>query len=226
MNVILENVINALNIDCDVFFQTHTTNPLLNKITIINSIETYFIKKNDGYDSLFSVKKLQTRLYKLENNNVEAVNHNTNELIPTQNLEPLYEENSCIYIFQKSILFKKKHRIGFKPFIFVMNDIESSDIDIETDFIIAESIHKSLVIDNKDKNKIVLVTGANGGIGSSICEQLKQDGWKVIGTSIDDKTHNKNIDLYIKADLTKSQDIKNMIRIIEKSFTKNRLYSK
>ena len=157
MNVILENVINALNIDCDVFFQTHTTNPLLNKITIINSIETYFIKKNDGYDSLFSVKKLQTRLYKLENNNVEAVNHNPNELIPTQNLEPLYEENSCIYIFQKSILFKKKHRIGFKPFIFVMNDIESSDIDIETDFIIAESIHKCLVIDNKDKNKIDLL---------------------------------------------------------------------
>lgn len=220
MNVILENVIKELNLDCDIYFQTHTTNPLLNKNTILSSINKYFEKEKEGFDSLFSVKKWQTRLYKLNDKNLEAVNHNPNELIPTQDLEPLYEENSCIYIFQKSILFNKKHRIGYKPFIFIMNDIESSDIDIETDFIIAESIHKCLFLDKKDENKIVLVTGASGGIGTSICNKFKKDKWTVIGTSIDDNPNNTDIDLYIKCDLTKSHEVKNMTEIIKKNYTK------
>jgi NAD(P)-dependent dehydrogenase (short-subunit alcohol dehydrogenase family)/CMP-N-acetylneuraminic acid synthetase len=220
MNVILENVINNLNIDCDIFFQTHTTNPLLSANTITNSINKFIKKEKEGYDSLFSVKKWQTRLYKLKKNNIEAINHNPNELLPTQNLDPLYEENSCIYIFKKSILIKKKHRIGYKPYIFTMNDIESSDIDIETDFIIAECLHKCLIIDKITKNKIILVTGAYGGIGSSICKKFKSNGWHVIGTDIFNNRNNKYIDFYFKADLTNSQDIKNMINTIKKKYNK------
>ena len=220
MNIILENVINKLNLNYDMYLQTHTTNPLLSKETILDSIKIFRSKEKDDYDSLFSVKKLQTRLYRNENEKVIALNHNPNELLPTQDLEPLYEENSCIFIFKKDILIKKKHRIGYKPYMYVMDDIQSSDIDIETDFIIAESLHKCMVIDKKNKDKIVLITGATGGIGSSICEKFKKDGWTVIGTAKEEDCNSEYIDIYIHADITKEKSIKNLVDKIEINYPK------
>ena len=90
-------------IDCDFFIQTHSTNPLLKSSTIDNSIETYF--NQEKYDSLFSVTKYQNRLFFKDG---KPVNHNPEELIKTQELEYLYEENSCIYIFSKDSFYKKK----------------------------------------------------------------------------------------------------------------------
>ena len=218
MNIILENVINDLKLDADYFFQTHTTNPLLTEKTINDAIKTFLIKNKEGFDSLFSVKQWNTRLYKTnETNNVIAVNHNPNELIPTQDLEPLYEENSCMYLFNKNNLLKKKHRIGYKPYMYIMDDIESSDIDIETDFTIAECLHKTLRMNN---NKVVLVTGAAGGIGIEICKKFKNNGWIVVGSSRRSSCKSKYIDLYIQADLTSEEDIKNVIEIIENKYKK------
>ena len=96
-----------------------------------------FLENEESNDSLYSVKKWQTRLY---NKNSEAINHNIKELLPTQDLEPIYEENSCMYIFSKKSLIDNNHRDGNNPYMYVMNDIESQDIDIETDFKLSEII--------------------------------------------------------------------------------------
>lgn len=217
MNVILENVIKDLNLDYEFFFQTHTTNPLLQSKTIDNAIETFLQKYKEGYDSLFSVKQLNTRLYKNENNKIIAINHNPLELIPTQDLEPLYEENSCMYLFTKKNLFNKKHRIGYKPYMYIMNDIESSDIDIETDFTIAECLYKNLRL---NIDKVVLITGAAGGIGLEICKKFKKTGWTVIGTSKRKICNSKHIDMYISADITKESDIKQIVNSIKKKYNR------
>jgi len=123
------------------FIQTHSTNPLLKAKTIDNAVKQYLtdIKK---YDSLFSVTKLQTRLY---DKNLIPVMHNPRELIRTQDLEPLFEENSNFYIFSKSS-FKnaKKERIGLKPNYSEINRLEAIDIDNEEDFIIAEAIMRRI----------------------------------------------------------------------------------
>ena len=215
MNVILENVINDLNLNYDYFFQTHTTNPLLKVETINEAIKTFLEKELDGYDSLFSVKQWNTRLYQNINNKVVALNHNPNELLPTQDLEPLYEENSCMYLFNKRNLIKKKHRIGYKPYMFIMNDIESSDIDIETDFLIAECLHKTF---RMNSNKVVLVTGGAGGIGLDICKKFKKCGWTVVGTSRRDKCDSNFMDHYIQGDLTNEEDIKIIINFISNKY--------
>ena len=218
MNVILENVINDLNLDANYFFQTHTTNPLLTTKTIDDAIRTFLNKNNKEFDSLFSVKQWNTRLYKTnQSKDVIALNHNPNELIPTQDLDPLYEENSCMYIFSKKNLFEKKHRIGYKPYMYIMDDIESSDIDIETDFIIAECLHKTLRMNN---DKIVLVTGADGGIGIEICKKFKNNGWIVVGTSKSILFDSEYIDLYMQGDLTSENDIKSIIEGIEQKYKK------
>lgn len=127
-------------LDGEYFLQTHSTNPLLKSETIDKAIEKYFAGL-DNFDSVFGVTKVQTRFY---DKNAKAINHNPNELLRTQDLEPMYEENSNFYIFSKDS-FKKSNnkRIGIKPQIFEVNKLEAVDIDEPEDFIIAELLYKN-----------------------------------------------------------------------------------
>lgn len=213
-NVLLENVITELQLDHDFFLQTHVTNPLLSVQTIQACVETFLKQKNSGFDSLMTVKVLHTRLYTKKDQTISALNHNPNELIPTQDLEPLYEENSCLYIFTKKILFERHHRVGHKPYLFCMSDIESVDIDYESDFIIAETLHRQLEWKNE---KVVLITGCNGGIGKELCRQFKKKGWIVVGTCNTEQL-NKNVDLFILQDLLETNASKNIIHTLQTKY--------
>ena len=138
MNEIINYDIN--NSDGDFYIQTHSTNPLL-KVETINNALQFFQNNITDYDSVYSVTKRQARFYF---ENMKAVNHNPNELLRTQDLPPLFEENSCFYIFSKeSFKSNSNKRIGKRPHIFKMNKLESVDIDENDDFILAELIHKN-----------------------------------------------------------------------------------
>ena len=120
------------------FLQTHSTNPLLRAETLDRAIEKYFQGLGE-FDSLFSVTKVQTRFY---DKNAQPLNHNPQELLRTQDLEPLYEENSNFYIFSKDAFGKAgQKRIGLKPQIFEVNKLEAVDIDEPEDFKLAELLH-------------------------------------------------------------------------------------
>jgi CMP-N-acetylneuraminic acid synthetase len=117
----------------DFYLQTHSTNPLLKAETISDAIHAF----NNNYpnlDSLFSVTRWQTRFYDKDGN---AVNHDPKELIQTQDLPPMYEENSCIYIFTRENLIAKRHRISDNPLMFEIPRLEAVDIDDESDFQVA-----------------------------------------------------------------------------------------
>lgn len=121
------------------YLQTHSTNPLLTKATIDRAISEYFAM-DASYDSLFSVTKLQTRLYWESG---EPVNHNPQELLRSQDLPPLYEENSNIYLFSKtSFAAAAKKRIGQKPKMFIMDSLEAIDIDDHETFRLAEAVYE------------------------------------------------------------------------------------
>jgi len=83
-------------VKADFYLQTHSTNPLLKPETISRAIQL-LVTNYPKNDSLFSVTRLQTRLY---DQHGTAINHNPRELIQTQDLPPVYEENSCLYILQ------------------------------------------------------------------------------------------------------------------------------
>ncbi len=121
------------------FLQTHSTNPLLQTDTIDLAIGTYF-KNLNQFDSLFSVTRLQTRLYWKDG---VPINHNPNELLRTQDLPPVYEENSNFYIFsKKSFVDAGRARIGLKPQMFEISKLEAVDIDEPEDWGIAEVLYK------------------------------------------------------------------------------------
>ena len=68
-----------------------------------------------AYDSLFGVTRLQTRLW---DQLARPINHNPAILLRTQDLPPVYEENSCIYLFTRQTLELRRNRLGERPFMF------------------------------------------------------------------------------------------------------------
>ncbi len=126
-------------LDGEYFLQTHSTNPLIRTETIDRAIETYF-ENLDKNDSVFGVTRLQTRLY---DKDAKPINHNPQELLRTQDLEPLFEENSNFYIFsKKSFVDAGEKRIGLFPKIVEVNKLEAVDIDEPEDFELAELLYK------------------------------------------------------------------------------------
>jgi CMP-N-acetylneuraminic acid synthetase len=121
-------------VDANFYLQTHTTNPLLRPKTVSRAIRA-FLEDYPKYDSLFSVTRLQTRLY---DDSAKALNHDPTVLIQTQDLPPVFEENSCLYLFTRRALLERRHRIGERPLMFEINEAEAWDIDDELDFAICE----------------------------------------------------------------------------------------
>lgn len=124
-------------VEADYYIQTHTTNPLLSKVTIEKAIGEFL--KHDACDSLFGVTKMHSRFW---DEHSKPINHNVDVLARTQDLPAVFEENSNIYIFTKDILKNRRNRIGNRPFMFEINKMEAWDIDEELDFTLAELIHK------------------------------------------------------------------------------------
>jgi len=136
MNEIL--LYDTSQVEADFYIQTHSTNPLLRPGTISKAIQT-FQSGFPAHDSLFSVTRLQTRLY---DQHGRALNHDPNTLLQTQDLPPVFEENSCLYIFTRANLSRRRNRLGDKPLMFEMGAAEAWDIDEELDFAITEFLMK------------------------------------------------------------------------------------
>lgn len=125
------------------YLQTHSTNPLLRAETVKGAIAT-FLSQYPVYDSLFGVHPIRERLW---DGLGRAVNHNVNILLQTQDLNakfPLYIENSTLYLFERETLLRQRNRIGFRPYLYQVAEIESRDIDEEIDFTIAEILFRHL----------------------------------------------------------------------------------
>lgn len=135
MNMIIEDDISAIG--ADHYLMTHTTNPLISVATINAAVERYLSCIGVGMDSLFSVNKFQTRFYRQDGS---AVNHDPNNLIRTQDLEPWYEENSCIYLFNRDSFARTRARIGQRPVMFETPPLESVDIDEPHQWHLAEAL--------------------------------------------------------------------------------------
>lgn len=124
-------------VEADFYLQTHSTNPLLRAETVNSAIDR-LLQNFPTYDSLFSVTPMQTRLWDAEG---QPVNHDPQVLARTQDLPPVYEENSNIYIFTRETLEKRGNRLGERPLMFEIDRLESWDIDEELDFAVAEFLY-------------------------------------------------------------------------------------
>lgn len=136
MNRVIEDDLAA--IDSDVYLMTHTTNPLLEAATIREAVSALDTARAEGRaDSLFTVNRFQTRFYDAAG---RPLNHDPNNLVRTQDLEPWYEENSNLYLFTKESFSRTNARIGRQPLMFATPPAESLDIDDMAGWDMAEAL--------------------------------------------------------------------------------------
>lgn len=135
MNDVLLNSIES--VPADLYLQTHSTNPLLTSATVSDGIRE-LLDAGDAHDSLFTVTALHTRLWTPEGG---AINHDPNVLLRTQDLPPVMEENSCMYLFDADTLRRRGNRIGDRPILKAIPGAEAWDIDDELDWTVVEALY-------------------------------------------------------------------------------------
>jgi CMP-N-acetylneuraminic acid synthetase len=116
---------------------THSTNPLLRAATITRGIEA-FVEARPERDSLLAVTPRHVRFYWPDG---RPINHDPATLLRTQDLPPVYEENSCLYLFERETIERRHNRVGERPLLFPMSGDETADIDDEDGWRFVEALY-------------------------------------------------------------------------------------
>ena len=124
----------ANEVSADIYVMTHTTAPFIKKESIEKGLEAV---KSGKYDSSFAAKKLQDFLWK----DGKPFNYELDNIPRTLDLPLIYKETSGFYIYKNNIMSEFNRRIGDKPFIVEVGEIEGVDIDEAEDFVIADAIY-------------------------------------------------------------------------------------
>lgn len=117
--------------DADIYVYAHATAPFVTPQSMRECIEAVV---SGEYDSAFCAIKLQDYLWK----DNKPLNFDATNLPRTQDLEPIYQETSGVYVFTKEVFNRYHRRIGVKPYIKELSFKESIDIDTPEDFELAE----------------------------------------------------------------------------------------
>ena len=132
------------DVKADIYVLTHVTQPF----TKPQSIKTALCKViNENYDSAFSVIEIQDYCWYKE----KPLNYSIDNLIITQNLEPVYMETGAFYIFKRGVFETFERRIGNRPYKHIVDQFESIDIDTMDNFIFAEVVATYLGLGNCKK---------------------------------------------------------------------------
>ena len=124
-------------VSADIYVMTHTTAPFITKKSIEVGLRAV---ESENYDSAFAVKKLQDFLWK----DGKPFNYCLHNIPRTQDLPAFYEETSGFYIYRNEVIQNLNRRIGEKPFLVEVSEIESIDIDEAEDFMIADAVFNFL----------------------------------------------------------------------------------
>lgn len=120
-------------VKADIYVYAHATAPFITVETMKQCINAV---KSGKYDSAFCAVKLQDYLWQ----DGKPLNFDASNLPRTQDLKPIYQETSGIYVFTRSVYEKYRRRIGKEPFIKELSVKEAIDIDNPEDFDLAEAL--------------------------------------------------------------------------------------
>lgn len=123
-------------------FWTHVTSPFFDAMQVDEAVRLYRECRAEGtHDSLMGVSRIQTFLW----NDSGCISHDRGKVKwpQTQDLEPIYEVNSSVFIIDREEMVRREDRIGDQPYLMEVDKLPSYDIDWEEDFEIAEKIYSS-----------------------------------------------------------------------------------
>ena len=121
------------DVDADVYVLTHVTQPFTKAESIKKALDKVLY---EGYDSAFSCVKIQDYCWYQG----KPFNYDMQDIVTTQNLEPIYMETGAFFIFKKEVFTDLHQRIGKNPYMCVIDQFEAVDIDEAEDFEFAKVV--------------------------------------------------------------------------------------
>ena len=121
-------------ISADLYFQAFVTAPLLKHESINECL--HFLSFTNEFDSIFTVNKIYSWFWF----DGRPVNYDPKTLPRSQDAVPIIKETTGLYGITAEALDKYKCRIGAKPYLFEVSELESIDLDTEQDFMVLESL--------------------------------------------------------------------------------------
>jgi len=131
-------------VEADVYVLIHATAPFISSNSIERGVNAI---KLGQYDSALSVKKHQDFLWI----DGKPVNYNAENIPRIQDIEPFYIETTGMYIFTRQLAVQKR-RIGERPYLVDVSDIEAVDINNGADFEIANAVFNYIILKGDTKN--------------------------------------------------------------------------
>ena len=131
----------AENCDCDVIAYINATNPLLEDKTIVDAITSYKKMVAEGaFDSLNSAHLVKEFLFK---DNL-PINYDLRHQPRSQDLPDIAALNFAINIISREKMIECKNVVGYHPNIYLIDEVEATDIDNPIDF--AEFVYRRKLI--------------------------------------------------------------------------------
>ena len=127
------------SVDANIYVETHATGPFTRAESIDACIRAV---ATENYDSAFLAKKMQEFLWQ----EGATMNFDIQNFPRTQDLRPIYSEAPGAYVFAKDTFSKYGRRVGIRPYIHEVSEIESRDIDYPEDFEIADAIYMNVIL--------------------------------------------------------------------------------
>ena len=124
----------------DIVFLAQVTSPLLRVRSMQTALNSFL--RSDLHDSINSVSPEKKFLWK----NGIPINYNINMTPKSQDLPSVVSLNFGITIIQKYTMMERKNVVGYKPYFFELDKIESLDVDDLIDFKFAELMYRELGI--------------------------------------------------------------------------------
>ena len=129
----------AENFSGDIVAYINVTNPLLKDETIVKAIEIYKkFMESEEFDSLNSAHLIKEFMFK---DNL-PINYDLRHQPRSQDLPDIAALNFAISIISKEKMIECKNVVGYKPNIYVIDEVEATDIDNPIDFEFAEFVYK------------------------------------------------------------------------------------
>lgn len=133
----------ANNFNGDIVIYANVTNPLITDDTIRSVIKFYYYNQTycDSVNTAYPIKE-----FMFQDN--KPINFKLKVHPKSQDLPDIFALNFAVNIITKDNMIKYKSVIGKKPYIYAMDEIESTDIDNNVDFEFAEFMYKKLYMNN------------------------------------------------------------------------------
>lgn len=130
-------------VSADIYIVSHATGPFTRSESIDACVKAV---QTGEFDSAFLARRLQEFLWQ----DGTAMNFDIQNFPRTQDLKPIYSEAPGAYVFTKDTFEKYDRRVGMKPYIHEIPEIESRDIDYPEDFEIADALYMRLIKEKKE----------------------------------------------------------------------------